>query len=83
MKDDVRVVKASGRTYAVARIPFKRFWWADESAHPVRVDVRIQRRGKGASSWCPNNPLTYRLIFGNDNPADLGWLFFGGDAGKK
>ena len=83
MKDDVRVVKAAGRPYAVARIPFSRFWWADEPAHPVRVDVRIQRRGKGANSWCPNNPITYRLIFGNDNPADLGWLFFDGDAGSK
>ncbi|MFA7173202.1 MAG: hypothetical protein WC340_07275 [Kiritimatiellia bacterium] len=82
-EEDVRMVKASGRLHAVVRIPFNSFWWADEPAHPVRVDVQIKRRGKGDSSWCPKNPLVHRLVFGSANPADLGWLFFDSDTGLK
>ena len=55
---------------------FKGFWWSDEGLHPVRVDVQIQKMKGGTGSWCPNNPLTERLVFGTDNPADLGWLLF-------
>jgi hypothetical protein len=42
------------------------------------VDVRVQQRGAGTSSWRPHNPLTSRLALGSDNPADLGWLVFEG-----
>jgi len=55
---------------------FKGFRWSDEKMHPIRVNVQIQMRSRGIDSWCPNNPLTDRLVFGTDNPTDLGWLMF-------
>jgi hypothetical protein len=55
---------------------FKGFRWSDEKMHPLMVDVQIQMRDGGIGSWCPNNPVTERLILGTDNPADLGWLLF-------
>jgi hypothetical protein len=76
INDKVRVVKESGKSYVMVRIPFKRFWWSEEGVHPLRVDVQVHKRDGGTSSWCPNNPLTERLVFGTDNPADLGWLMF-------
>jgi hypothetical protein len=72
----IRVSKESGKRYVIVRIPFKSFWWSDEGVHPVRVDVSVEKRDRGISSWCPNNPITERLVFGTDNPADLGWLMF-------
>jgi len=74
--DNVRITKESGKSHVIVRIPFKRFWWSDEGLHPVRVDVQVQKTDGRTSSWCPNNPLTERLAFGTDNPADLGWLMF-------
>jgi hypothetical protein len=76
LDDKVRVVKESGSWNVIVRIPFKSFWWSDEESHPVRIDVSVQKRDGGTSSWCPNNPLTDRLVFGTDNPANLGWLIF-------
>jgi hypothetical protein len=76
-KDEIiRVVNESGKRKVIMRIPFKRFWWSDEGLHPVRVDVQVLRMDGRTSSWCPDNPLNYRLTFGTDNPADLGWLVF-------
>lgn len=58
-------------------IPFKNLRLTHGNLHPVRVDVRVRSNESGISSWCPDNPLTSRLILGSDNPADLGWLVFG------
>jgi len=74
--DTFCVVNESGNLNVIARIPFKGFWWSDEKAHPVRVDVRVQKKDGETSSWCPSNPITRRLVFGSENPADLGWLLF-------
>jgi hypothetical protein len=74
--EQIRLVEGSGKQYFITRIPFKTFWWKEEKSHPVRVDVSVQKKGTGTSSWCPSNPLTSRLIYGTDNPADLGWLIF-------
>ena len=72
----MHVVKESGKWRVMVRIPFKTFWWSEEESHPVRIDVRVQKTDGGTGSWCPNNPMTYRLVLGTDNPADLGWLLF-------
>ena len=72
----MRVVKENGKWRVMVRIPFKTFWWNEEKSHPVRVDIQVQKRDGGGSSWCPNNPITYRLVLGTDNPKDLGWLLF-------
>jgi hypothetical protein len=72
----IRIVSESGKWYALARIPFKSFWWSEEEPHPVRVDVRVQKKNAGSVSWRPTNPVTPRLVFGTENPSDLGWLLF-------
>ncbi|MBN1197808.1 MAG: hypothetical protein JXA23_00555 [Bacteroidales bacterium] len=74
--NDVLVVKGSDKRITVVRIPFKSFWWNEEEIHPLRIDVRVMNRDGEASSWRPNNPLPSRLVFGTNNPADLGWLVF-------
>jgi hypothetical protein len=74
--EEIHFVKASGKLFLMVRIPFKCFWWSEEELHPLRVDIQVQRKDIGSSSWCPNNPITPRLVFGTDNPADLGWLMF-------
>ena len=74
--EKIRIVKESGKRHIMVRIPFKSFWWSEEKKHPLRIDVQVQKRNGGTSSWCSNNPLTERLVFGIDNPADLGWLMF-------
>jgi hypothetical protein len=70
----IQLLENSGKRYFITCIPFKSFWWREEKLHPLRVDVRLQSNGKGTSAWCPDHPLTPRLIFETDNPADLGWL---------
>ena len=72
----IRVVKKSDNRFFIVSIPIMSFKWSEEEIHPIRVDVQIQKKEGGTSSWCPNNPLTDRLVFGTDNPADLGWLMF-------
>ena len=74
---EVRIVKESGKKYFIVRIPFDNFRWDNEGFNPVRVDVIVNIRGVGSSSWRPSNPLIQRLTIGSDNPADLGWLVFG------
>jgi hypothetical protein len=74
--DNVHIVEESGKKYVIVRIPFNGFWWSDEPLHPLRVDVRVRKRDGGSCSWLPNNPLPWRLVFGTDNYADLGWLVF-------
>lgn len=71
-----RVATAAGAWRAVVRIPLQHIGLSADRLDPVRVDVRVQRTGAGASAWRPHNPLTPRLALGADNPADLGWLLF-------
>jgi hypothetical protein len=74
--DNVRIGKESGKWFTIVRIPMNTFRWNEEKLHPVRIDVRVQKMEEETSSWCPKNPITPRLMFGTDNPADLGWLIF-------
>jgi hypothetical protein len=75
-RDRFSIVQGSGKEYIVTKIPLNTIWWSEEELHPIRVDVRIQKRDGKNCSWRPNNPVTSRLVFGTDNPADLGWLLF-------
>jgi hypothetical protein len=76
LADDVQVVKLFNMLCVIMRIPRERIRLGDEGLHPIRIDVQVQKRKGGTSSWRPNNPTTSRLILGSDNPADLGWLVF-------
>jgi hypothetical protein len=70
------VIKKPGKWFFMVRIPFKKFLLSEEIMHPLRIDVQVQKNGGEICSWCPNNPLAERLVFGTDNPVDLGWLLF-------
>ena len=76
-----RVVTEPGGWRAAVRIPFKSIGFDADRLNPMRVDVHVQRPGADISNWRPQNPVSYRLNLGNDNPADLGWLLF--DGGSK
>jgi hypothetical protein len=75
-KAGFREIKDKGIWYAAVRIPFRNIGLDTVGLHPLRMDVRVQMREGGSSSWRPDNPITERLILGSDNPADLGWLVF-------
>ena len=70
-----REVEEQGQQYLVSRIPLSIINVEPAQTDPLRVDVIVQSDA-GTSSWRPDNPVTSRLILGNDNPADLGWLIF-------
>ena len=69
--DQIRIINENGIKYVAIQIHFNSFLWSEEELHPIRVDVKAD-----GSLWCPNNPITPRLMLGSDNPADLGWLIF-------
>ncbi len=71
-----REVEVDGQKYFVSRIPLSTLKIDPAQSDPVRVDITVQKGGEGSCSWRPNNPTTSRLVLGNDNPADLGWLIF-------
>jgi hypothetical protein len=71
-----REVESEEQKYVVARIPFSILRTEPAKNKPLRVDVIVQKSGECKCSWRPDNPLTPRLILGNDNPVDLGWLIF-------
>jgi len=75
-KDAVIIVRQSDKVYFVVRIPNKGYRWSDEVQHPIRMDLIINLNNGGTTSWRRHHPLTDRLVFGTDNPADLGWLMF-------
>ena len=72
----IKEINENGIWYAAVRIPFPKIKLNVATLHPIRIDVIVQKRTGGSSSWRPNNPTTSRLILGSDNPADLGWLLF-------
>jgi len=76
LDENVRIVRIPDKYNIIVRIPFKTIWWRDEERHPLRIDVKVNKPGAGISSWRPDTPLVSRLVFGTDNPADLGWLIF-------
>ena len=62
------------------RIPFVAMGIDPVSPGPWRINVRAMS-SQGEHAWIARHPWPDRLLLGNDNPADLGWLFFekGGD----
>ena len=57
-------------------IPFKSIPWHD-GRKPLRVNVcQATSTRKYLRGWLRQRPLKPRLLFGDHNSADLGWLFF-------
>jgi hypothetical protein len=58
------------------RIPFVAIGIDPMSLGPLRINVRRTASGHGEQAWIARHPWPGRLLLGDDNPADLGWLFF-------
>lgn len=71
-----RIHAVDGRTLVALRIPFATLRRDPASLEPLRIDVARIQPGQAIQHWIPPTPFPYRLRFGNENPADLGWLLF-------
>jgi len=61
---------------ATFTIPFPSIPWY-EPGKPLRINVcRLNAARQCISSWVAVHPLPSRLLFGDHNSADLGWLLF-------
>jgi hypothetical protein len=59
------------------RVPFVALGIDPASSRPLRINVRRTALGHAEQAWIARHPWPCnRLLLGNDNPADLGWLFF-------
>ena len=58
------------------RIPFVALGIDPVHPGPLRINVRHAVSGRDESAWIMRHPWPYRLLLADDNPADLGWLFF-------
>ncbi len=58
------------------RIPFAQLNVAPANPGPMRINVRPTTPIKGERPWIPRHPWPSRLLLRNNNPADLGWVFF-------
>ncbi len=72
----IKETNKKGIWIAWVRIPLQTIGLNAVNLHPIRMDIKVQKRAGGYGSWRPDNPTTERLILGSDNPADLGWLLF-------
>jgi len=57
------------------RVPFASLGAGPAVPASLRINVR-HSSGSGERSWLARNPWPGRLRLNNENPADLGWLFF-------
>jgi hypothetical protein len=73
---------------AQLRIPLGSLGLNAEDLHPIRLNViHSCAQGPPSRSWIARHPIKPRLLYGANNPADLGWLRFVGppatQTGKK
>lgn len=71
---DYQIINQNGKNYLLIQIPFDKIINEDELFNPLRLSIRVQRRGGAYAVTNLNNPLTSRLLLGADNSADLMWL---------
>jgi len=57
------------------RLPFVSLRMDGKAPAPLRVNIR-HTSSAGERSWIARNPWPHRLRLCNENPADLGWVFF-------
>lgn len=84
-------VRRGDRWEAVLRIPFATLGISGPGSGPIRMNLvrRIPSAGSdrpgAVHAWLPASPSADppRLIYGRDNPADLGWLVFEGAGGGR
>ena len=71
---ETAVWPGEGECLVAIRVPFATLRRDPASREPMRLDASTVLPGKGAQHWIAPTPATYRLRFGGENPADLGWL---------
>lgn len=63
--------KIGNKTLSIISIPFADIGDEIGKNTPVRMNLQY-----GDNVWIPKNPLPARLLLGNANPTDLGWILF-------
>jgi hypothetical protein len=71
-KYEVSTEKMKDGWSAIIKIPFSSLNL--EGFKPFKVN--ISRRGSIESKWVNARPLKGRLIYGDENPEDFGWIVF-------
>jgi hypothetical protein len=71
---ETRVHALDDSRLVVLRIPFTTLRRDSADLRPMRIDVAFLQPGQPQRHWIHPTPFPYRLRFGNENPADLGWL---------
>lgn len=66
----------SNKWVTIIRIPFNKIGNDVDYLRPIRMNFEIQMKDGKTAFWRPNNPYIPRLMLGNDNPNDLGWISF-------
>ena len=63
--------KIDNKTLTVIAIPFSEIGNEAGQDTPIRINLQY-----GSNVWIPKKPLPARLLLGNANPRDLGWVLF-------
>lgn len=71
---EARAHQTGGGRLVALRIPFATLRRDSADPWPMRVNVACHQPGQPPRHWVQPTPSPYRLRFGNENPADLGWL---------
>lgn len=71
--EGMQIVKLKDRSMILIKIPWKNMGVNTDSKR-IRVDVQIVLKDGKTGGWCTLQPVTSRLMYGTDNPNDLGWL---------
>ena len=61
----------SGERLHIISIPLSEIWGASQSKSPIRINIQY-----GDNIWIQKYPLPSRLLLGDANPKDLGWVLF-------
>jgi len=74
-KHDVYAREGANGWQGWMRLPFVSLGMDAAAPAALRINVRHVSSG-GERSWIARDPWPYRLRLCNENPEDLGWLFF-------
>ena len=77
----VSVARGRGVWRVEMTIPFACLGEPDFSGRPRRINIVRMTPKAGPLAWVERHPLPHRNIFGDDNPADYGWVRFDGFTG--
>jgi len=71
-----KISLAAGNKIIDFTIPLLCFRENTEMSKPFRFNLTVRNAAGEEFSWVTKHPLELRLVFGTDNPIDLGWMLF-------